>query len=89
MKKSLLLLLLPLLAIHLNAQKIKISVEEKNSSIGGSSHNCLVVVIYDSNQDDIEKEWKSKIEKKKSQIKKVGEENLTKFPSKDKTFWIS
>lgn len=61
MKKSLLLLVLPLLAIHLNAQKIKISVEEKNSSIGGSSHNCLVVVIYDSNQDDIEKEWKSKM----------------------------
>ncbi len=61
MKKHLLLLVLPFLAISLNAQKIKISVDEKNSSLGGSSHNCLVVIIYDANKDDIEKEWKSKM----------------------------
>ncbi|MEO5645738.1 MAG: hypothetical protein ABIQ40_13570 [Bacteroidia bacterium] len=61
MKKHLLLLVLPFLAISLNAQKIKISVDEKNASLGGSSHNCLVVIIYDSNKDDVEKEWKSKM----------------------------
>jgi hypothetical protein len=61
MKKHLLLFVLPLLAISLNAQKIKISVDEKNHSIGGSSHSCLVVIIYDANKDDIEKEWKSKM----------------------------
>lgn len=61
MKKLLLLLVLPAFCITLNAQKIKISVDEKSASIGGSSHNCLVVVIYDSNKDDIEKEWKSKM----------------------------
>jgi hypothetical protein len=61
MKKHLLLFVLPLLALHLNAQKIKISVDEKNYSIGGSSHNCLVVTIYDASKDDIEKEWKSKM----------------------------
>ena len=61
MKKYLLLLVLPLLSINIHAQKIKINVDEKNASIGGSSHNCLVVIIYDSNKDDIEKEWKSKM----------------------------
>ncbi|CAN5841516.1 hypothetical protein BH11BAC7_BH11BAC7_01160 [soil metagenome] len=61
MKKHLLLLVLPFLAISLNAQKIKISVDEKNASLGGSSHDCLVVIIYDSNKDDVEKEWKSKM----------------------------
>jgi hypothetical protein len=61
MKKHLLLLVLPFLALALNAQKIKINVEEKNMSIGGSSHNCLVVTIYDASKDDIEKEWKSKM----------------------------
>lgn len=61
MKKHLLLFVLPLLAISLQAQKIKIDVDEKNHSIGGSSHSCLVVIIYDANKDDIEKEWKSKM----------------------------
>lgn len=62
MKKHLLLLfVLPFLTLALNAQKIKISVDEKNASIGGSSHNCLVVTIYDASKDDIEREWKSKM----------------------------
>jgi chromosome segregation ATPase len=61
MKNLLLLLVLPVFSVSLNAQKIKISVDEKNASIGGSSHNCLVVIIYDSNKDDIEREWKSKM----------------------------
>jgi hypothetical protein len=61
MKKHLLLFVLPLLAISLNAQKIKISVDEKNQSIGGSSHSCLVVTIYDANKYDVEKEWRSKM----------------------------
>jgi chromosome segregation ATPase len=43
------------------AQKIKISVEEKSEKIGGGSHNCLVVTIYDASRDDVEKEWKSKM----------------------------
>ncbi len=61
MKKHLLVLVLPFLALSLNAQKIKISVDEKNASLGGSSHNCLVVTIYDSSIDEIEKEWRSKM----------------------------
>lgn len=61
MKKHLLLFLLPLLALNLNAQKIKISVDEKNNNVGGGSHNTLVVIIYDANKDDIEREWKSKM----------------------------
>ncbi|HET6993065.1 MAG TPA: hypothetical protein VFJ43_17155 [Bacteroidia bacterium] len=61
MKKHLLFLLLPLLAISVHAQKIKISVDEKNDKIGGGSHNCMVVIIYDATQDDIEKEWRSKM----------------------------
>ncbi|CAN5386618.1 hypothetical protein BH09BAC5_BH09BAC5_29410 [soil metagenome] len=61
MKKLLLLFVLPLFATQLSAQKIKISVDEKNAALGGSSHNCLVVIIYDANKDDIEKEWKSKM----------------------------
>ena len=61
MKKYLLLFLLPLFGIALNAQKIKISVDEKNSKIGDGSHNCLVVIIYDATKDDIEREWRSKM----------------------------
>ncbi len=41
--------------------KIKIKVEEKNEKINGGTHNCLVVTIYDSSPDEIEKEWKSKM----------------------------
>lgn len=60
MKKHLLLLLaIPFLSIAASAQKIKIKVDEKNESVGGGSHNCLVVIIYDSNRDEVEKEWKS------------------------------
>ncbi len=61
MKRYLLLFLLPLFGFVLHAQKIKISVDEKNSKIGDGSHNCLVVIIYDASKDDIEKEWRSKM----------------------------
>jgi chromosome segregation ATPase len=40
---------------------VKIKVEEKNEKINGGNHNCLVVTIYDSSPDDIEKEWRSKM----------------------------
>jgi chromosome segregation ATPase len=52
-------LLLP--ALSLQAQKIKISVDEKSDRIAGGQHNCLVVVIYDAKAADIEKEWRSKM----------------------------
>lgn len=39
------------------AQKIKVS--ESNEKIGGGSHNALVVSIYESSPEAIEKEWKS------------------------------
>ena len=58
MKKYFTLLLL-LTATFAFAQKVKIKVEEQNENIGGGKHNALVVIIYDSNKDDIEKEWKS------------------------------
>lgn len=58
MKKYFTLLML-LTASLAFAQKIKIKVEEKNETIGGGNHNALVVVIYDSNKEEIEKEWKS------------------------------
>jgi hypothetical protein len=61
MKKYFLLLILPFLALTVQAQKIKIKVDEKNENIGGGSHNCLVVIIYDAKADDIEKEWRSKM----------------------------
>lgn len=61
MKKLTLLLLAPVFAVALNAQKVKVTVDEKNYTIGGGSHNCLVVTIYDASSDDILKEWKSKM----------------------------
>ncbi len=62
MKKFLLLLLAPLMTISAYADdKLKISVDEKNERVGGSSHACLVVIIYDAKADEIEKEWKSKM----------------------------
>lgn len=62
MKKYLLLLLVvPFFASTAFAQKVKISVDEKNEKIGDGSHNCLVVTIYDANKDDVMKEWKSKM----------------------------
>jgi hypothetical protein len=61
MKKHLLFFLLPLLALSLHAQKIKIDVNEKTEKIGDGSHNCLVVTIYDATKEDIEKEWRSKM----------------------------
>jgi len=48
-------LLMLLTASFAFAQKIKIKVEEQNETIGGGKHNALVVVIYDSNKDDVEK----------------------------------
>ncbi|GAB4138500.1 MAG: hypothetical protein Fur0041_13510 [Bacteroidia bacterium] len=61
MKKlsALLLFLLPLNICFADA--IKIKVEEKNENIGGGKHNALVVSIFDAKQEDIEKEWKSKM----------------------------
>jgi hypothetical protein len=61
MKKIFLLLVTPFLAFATFAQNVKIKVEEKSENIGGGSHNCLVVTIYDASADDIKKEWKSKM----------------------------
>jgi len=61
MKKSFLLLITPLFAFAIQAQNVKIKVEEKSENIGGGSHNCLVVTIYDAKPDDIKKEWKSEM----------------------------
>lgn len=61
MKKHVLLLLTPLFALAVHGQSVKIKVEEKSENIGGGSHNCLVVTIYDAKPDDIKKEWKSKM----------------------------
>ncbi|HTL81963.1 MAG TPA: hypothetical protein VL651_09680 [Bacteroidia bacterium] len=61
MKKILLSALVALIAVALPAQKLKISVDEKNMTINGGSHNCLVVTVYDASIDDIMKEWRSKM----------------------------
>jgi hypothetical protein len=61
MKKYLLLFIAPFFAFSLYAQNVKIKVEEKSENIGGGSHNCLVVIIYDAKPDDIKKEWRSKM----------------------------
>ncbi|MBI3511184.1 MAG: hypothetical protein HY064_11010 [Bacteroidetes bacterium] len=61
MKKQLLLGAMILFTLGLSAQKIKISVDEKNMSIGGGSHNCLVVSVYDAKADDIMSKWRSKM----------------------------
>ena len=61
MKKIILLLAVPFFAMTVKADSVKIKVEEKSENIGGGSHNCLVVTIYDAKPDDIKKEWKSKM----------------------------
>ncbi len=57
MKKVLFAGLVLLLSGNAFAQKIKVS--ESNEKIGGGSHNALVVSIYESSQEAIEKEWRS------------------------------
>lgn len=61
MKKLIFLLIAATLTLPVFADGIKIKVEEKSEKINGATHNCLVVTIYDSNPDEIEKEWKSKM----------------------------
>jgi hypothetical protein len=39
----------------------KAKVDEKSEKIGGGSHNALVVTIYETDADEILKEWKSKM----------------------------
>lgn len=73
MKKLLLLLVLPLVAINVNAQKIKIDVNEKSEKIGDGSHNAMVVIIYDATKDDIEKEWKSKMKDYNAKVSTKGD----------------
>src|SRR6185503_4900566 len=53
--------LTPIFVFSLHAQNVKIKIEEKSENIGGGSHNCLVVTIYDAKPDDIKSKWKSKM----------------------------
>ena len=55
--RTIIILLLTLLTISTFAQR-KIKVHEEREKIANGSNNALVVTIYDSSQDEIEKAWK-------------------------------
>ena len=46
-------------ALSIPALAQKIQVSESSENIGGGSNNALVVTIYETDADEIEKEWKS------------------------------
>jgi hypothetical protein len=57
MKRLFTLMAVAALSIPALAQKIQVS--ESSENIGGGSNNALVVTIYETDADEIEKEWKS------------------------------
>ena len=46
----------------------RIEVKETNENVGGGSHNCLVVTIYENDEDDLRKQWKSQLKKLKGKV---------------------
>lgn len=60
MKKVLCSLFL-LLALSSVAQSYSISVTESNEAIGAGNNNALVVTLYETDIETVEKEWKSRV----------------------------
>jgi hypothetical protein len=50
-----------LLSFALGAQNYSIQVTESNEPIGSGNNNALVVIIYETDIETVEKEWKSRV----------------------------
>ena len=46
----------------------RIEVKETNENVGRGNHNCLVVTIYENDEDELRKLWKSQLKKFKGKV---------------------
>lgn len=67
MKKLIAVLALIFIGPNLFSQQ-RIEVKETNENVGGGNHNCLVVTIYENDEDDLRKIWKSQLKKFKGKV---------------------